>query len=297
MITTTNQIICDYCLSALKQITQKIDMTFLDPPFNQQKDYSLHDDNMPEEKYWAMMKDVCQAVYHITNDGGCVYFMQREKNTEFVLQTLRQTGWQFQNLIIWKKRTSAVPVKGKYGKQFQIIVYAAKGERAKTFHRLRIDPDVPASYKVQRENGVFVTDVWDDIREMTSGYFAGDEALRKENGERFHKQQSPFALLLRMILTSTNVGDTVLDPFAGTGTTAVVAQQIQRHSVTIEIDPQNVECIRNRLATIRPADNVRKYYDDYIYTENLANIWGEYLQSHNTKQKQEKQLSLIDALG
>ncbi|MDR2757162.1 MAG: site-specific DNA-methyltransferase, partial [Planctomycetaceae bacterium] len=261
-------------IDLLKKIDRKIDFTFLDPPFNQQKDYALHDDNMPEQEYWNMMKTVCRSVYDITNKGGCIYFMQREKNTEFVLQTLRETGWDFQNLIIWKKRTSAVPVKGKYGKQYQIIVYATKNGHAKTFHRLRIDPELPVNYKYQRDNGIFVTDVWDDIRELTSGYFAGDEALRNDNGERFHKQQSPLALLLRMILTSTKVGDTVLDPFSGTGTTAVAALQVQRHSIAIEIDPKNVECIKDRLKYIREADNVQKYYKDYTCTENLSEIWG-----------------------
>jgi DNA modification methylase len=282
-------------IDILKRINRKIDFTFLDPPFNQQKDYALHDDNMPEKEYWAMMKMVCRSVYNITNNGGCIYFMQREKNTEFVLQTLRETGWNFQNLIIWKKRTSAVPVKGKYGKQYQIIMYATKGERAKTFHRLRIDPELPVNYKYQRDNGIFVTDVWDDIRELTSGYFAGDEALRTDNGERFHKQQSPLALLLRMILTSTKVGDTILDPFAGTGTTAVAAMQTQRHSITIEIDPNNVKCIQNRLHHIREADNVQKYYKDYTCTENLPEIWGNEVEIVQ-KQKQEN-TSLFNAVG
>ncbi len=269
------QIFCGDCTQKLKQIIQKVDLTFLDPPFNQQKNYALHDDDMPEEQYWAMMKSVCQSVYDITNDGGCIYFMQREKKTEFVLQALRETGWEFQNLIIWKKRTSAVPVRGKYSKQYQIIAYAIKGERAKTFNRLRINPELPVNYKFQRENGIFVTDVWNDIRELTSGYFAGNEAIRKEDGERFHKQQTPLALLLRIILTSTNVGNTVLDPFSGTGTTSIVALQTQRNSISIEIDPQNIECIQNRLKEIDNADLIQKYYQDYICTEKLSQIWGD----------------------
>jgi site-specific DNA-methyltransferase (adenine-specific) len=269
------QTLCGDSVELLKKITQKVDFTFLDPPFNQQKDYALHNDDMPHEKYWAMMKDVCQSVFDITNIGGCIYFMQREKNAEFVLQILRETGWEFQNLVIWKKRTSAVPVKGKYGKQYQMIVYATKGERAKTFNRLRINPELPANYKFQRENGIFVTDVWEDIRELTSGYFAGNEAIRTDNGERFHKQQAPLALLLRMILTSTKVGDTILDPFAGTGTTSVVALQIQRNSISIEIDPNNAECIENRLKNIRESDLIQKYYQEYSCTDDLAKIWGD----------------------
>ena len=192
-------------------------------------------------------------------------------------------------MIIWKKRTSAVPVKGKYGKQYQIIVYATKGERAKTFHRLRINPELPANYKFQRENGIFVTDVWEDIRELTSGYFAGNEALRTDNGDRFHKQQAPLALLLRMILTSTNVGDTVLDPFAGTGTTSVVALQTQRNSIALEIDPKNVECIQERLKNIREADLIQKYYQEYSCTDNLANIWGD---EFETERKSHKKLEI-----
>ena len=272
------KVLCGNCIEVLKQNKQRVDMTFLDPPFNQQKEYALHKDDMPEDQYWEMMKEVCRLVYDATNKGGSIYFMQREKNTEFVLRALRETGWTFQNLIIWKKRTSAVPVAGKYGKQYQIIAYAVKGDRAKTFHRLRINPALPANYKFQRDNGIFVTDVWDDIREMTSGYFAGDEALRTANGERFHKQQTSLALLLRLILTSTNPGGTILDPFAGTGTTLVTAMQLQRHSIGIEIDPANVECINNRLMTIREADILHKYYKDYICTDNLSAIWGEELE-------------------
>ncbi|MBL7127513.1 MAG: site-specific DNA-methyltransferase [Ignavibacteria bacterium] len=273
----SHQIINGNCLTVLqsKSINQKIDLTFLDPPFNQQKEYAYHHDSMDKIKYWEMMTDVCKFIYDTTNNGGSMYFMQREKNTEFVLTALRKTGWTFQNLIIWKKKTSAVPINGKYGKHYQIIIYATKGEKAKTFHRLRIEPPLPPNYKYQRENGVFVTDVWDDIRELTSGYFAGNEAIRTESGERFHKQQSPLALLIRIILTSTKVGDVVLDPFAGTGTTLCVAHQLQRNSVGIEIDPSNASLIQNRLSEIRDADIIQKYFKDYSCTENISKIWGD----------------------
>lgn len=265
----------DNCLKVLanKQLSS-LDLTFLDPPFNQNKDYALHNDAMNDVDYWQMMIDVCQMIFAKTNKGGAIYFMQREKNTEFVLSALRKTGWTFQNLIIWKKKSSAVPVLSKYGKHYQVIVYATKGERAKTFNRLRIDPPLPPNYKMKRDNGVYVTDVWDDIRELTSGYFAGDEAIRTSDGERFHKQQAPLLLLLRIILTSTNVGDVVCDPFAGTGTTLVCAHQLQRQSIGIELDPNNVAMIEERLQTIREADNINRYYNDYTCTANIKEIWG-----------------------
>jgi site-specific DNA-methyltransferase (adenine-specific) len=267
------RVIQNDCLKALSELTETIDLTFLDPPFNQDKEYSSWNDNMPEKEYWQMMKHVCQKTFELTSKGGAVYFMQREKNAEFVLRCLRESGWTFRNLIVWKKKTSAVPCSNKYGMHYQIIAFATKGA-PRVFNRLRISPPVPAHYKYERENGMYVTDVWDDIRELTAGYFAGNEAIRKENGERFHKQQSPLALLLRIILSSSKIGDTVLDPFAGTGTTLVVAEQLGRKSIGIEIDPENVRYMKTRLERIGKADNVERYYKEYSFTENLSEIWN-----------------------
>ncbi|MXX84374.1 MAG: site-specific DNA-methyltransferase [Chloroflexi bacterium] len=251
-----------------------IDLTFLDLPFNQAKEYASHDDDMPEGEYWNWMRDVCRAVYEQTSQGGAIYFMQREKNSEQVLRCLREAGWALQNLIIWKKLTSAVPMSRRFGKHYQIIAYATKGRRARVFHRLRIDPPLPANYRQKRKNGMYVTDIWDDIRELTSGYYAGDEALRNDDGQRFHKQQAPLALLLRIILSSTLPGDLVFDPFAGTGTTLVVARQLNRRGLGVEIDPDNAACIRERLRETRPADDIRRYFEHYQYTENLPEIWA-----------------------
>lgn len=254
--------------------SKEFHISFLDPPFNQGKEYKFFDDNLPHEEYWRWMEEILSEMFRRTVDGGAVYFMQREKNTEFVLNALRKTGWSFQNLIIWKKKTSAVPVTNRFGKQFQVIAYAIKGDKPRIFNRLRISPPLPPEYKFEREAGVFLTDIWDDIRELTSGYFAGDEAIRAENGERFHKQQSPISLLLRIIMSSSSVGDTVFDPFAGTGTTLVVAKQLKRSSIGIDIDPENVKLIRRRLKEERKSDDVVKNFDYYRYTERLASIVG-----------------------
>lgn len=256
-------------------LSSKIDLSFLDPPFNQDKAYNAWDDNLPPEKYWEWMREICAKVYALTSDGGAIYFMQREKNTEFVLQALRDTGWTFQNLIIWKKKTSAVPGSKRFGKHYQIIAFATKGRTPRVFHRLRIDPPLPPGYKHARENGMFVTDVWDDIRELTSGYFAGDEALRDADGNRLHKQQAPIQLLLRIILSSTNPGDVVLDPFAGSGTALVVAEQLGRKSIGIELDSENVALIEKRLAEQRKSDDISRFFKDYACTSDLAGIWGD----------------------
>lgn len=282
------------CTEILRTLNTSVDLTFLDPPFNQGKEYQNHDDNLPDEVYWQWMREICQEVYNLTSNGGAIYFMQREKNTENVLACLRKTGWNLQNVIIWKKKTSAVPNVNKFAKHYQIIAFAVKGKKVRVFNRLRIDPPLPPHYRHERKGGMYVTDVWDDIRELTSGYYAGDEALRKPDGSRFHKQQTPLQLLIRIILSSSLPGDTVLDPFAGTGTTLVAAEQLSRHSIGIEKSPDNVQCIQNRASILRTADKIESYYQEYIHTVNLDAIWGKSSQYNTQPVIKVKQLSFTD---
>ena len=141
------------------------------------------------------------------------------------------------------------------------------------FNKLRIDYPLSPEQKYSRKDGIYVTDVWDDIRELTSGYFAGDEAIRDNKGNRVHIQQSPVALLLRILLSSSSYGDTILDPLAGSGTTLVVAKQLGRNAIGVEIDPEYVKITKSRLNSLRRSDDVSSYYNYYRFTPNLEEIW------------------------
>ena len=77
---------------------------------------------------------------------------------------------------------------------------------------------------------------------------SGKERLRKDNNQRSHPTQKPEALLYRIILASTNKNDLILDPFLGSGTTAVVAKKLQRNFIGIEQDPEYISLARNRLS-------------------------------------------------
>jgi len=55
------------------KFSSAVELTFLDPPFNQNKNYAHHNDNLSFDEYWGMMKDVCQKIYDITFDGGAIY--------------------------------------------------------------------------------------------------------------------------------------------------------------------------------------------------------------------------------
>ena len=280
--TTSHKVLEGDCIKYLNEGTiGATDLTFFDPPYLQGKEYRFFDDKQSDGKYWDWIKTIVEGVYKNTSEGGAIYFMHREKNAERVLRILRKTGWNFQNLLIWKKKTSAVPIETRFSKQYQIIAYAIKGKKPRVFNKVRIDPPPLPEHKYRHENGVYLTDVWDDIRELTSGYFAGDEAFRDNEGNRMHVQQTPVALLLRIILSSTLPGDVVFDPTAGTGSALVVAKQLNRNSIGIEIDPSHVQLINKRLATLRTTDNISKYFEYYKFTPNLGKIW----QTDNGKQQ------------
>jgi modification methylase len=77
---------------------------------------------------------------------------------------------------------------------------------------------------------------------------SGAERLREEGGRKTHPTQKPEALLHRIILASSHAGDVVLDPFLGSGTTAVVAKRLGRSFIGIERDPAYAEAAQARLA-------------------------------------------------
>jgi modification methylase len=77
--------------------------------------------------------------------------------------------------------------------------------------------------------------------------------LRNQHGLKLHPTQKPEALLHRALLACTQPDDVVLDPFAGTGTTAVIAKRLRRHYIGIERHPAYVEAALGRLRRERPA--------------------------------------------
>jgi len=95
----------------------------------------------------------------------------------------------------------------------------------------------------------------DDLQMRSDWYIpicTGRERIRI-NGEKAHSTQKPEALLYRVILSSTNAGDVVLDPFFGTGTTGAVAKRLHRNWIGIERDARYVAVAKERIDRVVPA--------------------------------------------
>ena len=80
---------------------------------------------------------------------------------------------------------------------------------------------------------------------------SGSERIRL-NGRKAHSTQKPEALLYRVILSSSNPGDVILDPFFGSGTTGAVAQRLSRNWIGIERDAQYIQLALQRIEAVRP---------------------------------------------
>lgn len=251
----------------------KSHFVWLDPPFNQGKKYGSHKDRMSDADYLIWMLLVIKASYDSLHDGGYLALMHRDKYIYDMYRLCIESGFSYRSTIIWQKMTSPTPQKAMLSKRYQPILLMQKGQKGRVFNHLRIDPPLPSNYKHERLSGMRIDDVWTDIRELTSGYFAGKEPLRNEAGERVHLQQMPKALILRFLLMVTMPDDTVIDPFAGTGTTAIVASQIGRNYICGDNDESCVEIAQNRLISMREIDRIEEIRHYYRYTENLDAIW------------------------
>jgi modification methylase len=83
---------------------------------------------------------------------------------------------------------------------------------------------------------------------------SGGERLKQDCGRKTHPTQKPEALLHRVILASSQEGDVVLDPFLGSGTTAVVAKRLGRRFIGIEREPAYADAAKARLGALAPLD-------------------------------------------
>jgi len=142
---------------------------------------------------------------------------------------LQQLGFKLLNDITWEKPNPPPNLSCRYfTHSTETVLWAAKNAKSRhTFH-----------YAAMRETngGRQMKSVW----RMTA---PGSE--EKRHGK--HPAQKPFALLERCLLASTNRGDLVLDPFSGSGTTAVACARLGRRCVGLEIDSAFLETARKRV--------------------------------------------------
>jgi len=221
-----NQIYCGDCLEVMKDIRdESIDLIVTDPPYlinyrtnrRQDKDHEfctvIQNDDNPE----VVAESIYQCFRVLKPDTACYMFCGPDKVDWFKLEL--EKHFTIKNMIIWVKNNhTAGDLEAQFGKQYEVLFLVNKG-RAKFY-------------------GKRLTDVW---------FFN-----RKTGSRQFHQNQKPVNLIEQCIRKHSKKGDLVLDPFAGSGTTAQACINTHRQYICIEKEQKYVETIKRRIKTAEP---------------------------------------------
>jgi site-specific DNA-methyltransferase (adenine-specific) len=214
--------------------SESVDLIFVDPPYNIGKRFSnFHDKWESEEEYAKWAYKLLDECLRVLKPSGSLYVMtSTQAMPYFDLYLRRRTV--ILSRIVWHYDSSGVQAKKYFGSMYEPILYCVKDKgnyifnsndikiEAKTgAQRKLIDyrKEIPSQYNTEKVPG----NVW---------YFPRVR-YRMEEYEN-HPSQKPESLLERIILASTDKGNIVLDPFAGTFTSASVAKRLGRNSISIE---------------------------------------------------------------
>lgn len=249
-----NQVLLGDCVQVMHQLPERsVDMVFADPPYNLQIHQELYRPNMTRvdgvDDEWDRFQSLADydrfteawlsAARRVLKDTGTLWVIGTYHNIYRIGKILMDLGFWILNDIVWVKTNPMPQFRGvRFANAHETLLWAQKVKGAPyTFHY----------HDMKALN--------DDLQMRSDWYLpicTGRERVRI-HGEKAHSTQKPEALLYRVILSSTNVGDVVLDPFFGTGTTGAVAKRLHRNWIGIERDPRYVAIASERIARVVPA--------------------------------------------
>ena len=244
-----NKIVLGDSLKIMKTIPSKsVDLIFADPPYNLQlKDTLYRPDQTAVEavtqdwdkfntykEYDNFTEQWLKESKRILKKGGALWVIGSYHNILRVGTSIQNHGFWILNDIIWHKTNPMPNFRGtRFTNAHETLLWCTTSREAKyTFN-----------YQNLKE--------LNDGKQMRSDWYipicSGKERLRENNNQRSHPTQKPEALMYRIILSSTNKGDIILDPFLGSGTTAVVSKKLQRNFIGIEQDKEYISLAKKRL--------------------------------------------------
>jgi len=240
-----NQIICGDCIQVMETFKRGIiDLVFADPPYNIGVKYDIYDDNRPKEEYLEWSNEWIGLVYDLLKETGSFYLAIGDEFAAELNIIAKESGFILRNWIIWHY-TFGQNQRKKFTRAHTHILYFVKDEKNFTFNTdaIRIPSERQTTYNDKRAylKGKVPDDVWQFSR--VCGTF-------KERVKDYPCQM-PEALIERVIRTSSNEGDLVLDPFAGSGTTPAIAKKLKRKYIGIELSKNYCEIIRRRLGNTK----------------------------------------------
>jgi len=259
-----DQILQGDCIEIMHTLPEKsIDLIFADPPYNLQLSQDLWRPNLTKvdavddswdqfasfEEYDTFTHNWLTACRRVLKDTGTIWVIGSYHNIYRVGGILQNLGYWILNDVVWVKTNPMPNFRGvRFTNAHETLLWAQKDKGARYTFNYR---DMKA--------------LNDDLQ-MRSDWVlplcTGAERV-KLNGQKAHSTQKPEALLYRVILSSSNPGDVVLDPFFGTGTTGAVAKRLHRHWIGIERDEEYVRVAGERINGIQVST-----YDEAVFASS-----------------------------
>ena len=252
----TDVILRGDCIEVLKGLPDKsVDMVFADPPYNLQLGGDLlRPDNSKVDAvdddwdkfdsfaaYDAFTRAWLGECRRVLKDEGSLWVIGSYHNIFRLGSAMQDLGFWVLNDIIWRKSNPMPNFKGtRFTNAHETLIWAAKSREQK---RYTFNYD---ALKAFNEDTQMRSD-W------TLALCTGNERLKDENGDKAHPTQKPEALLHRVLLSASRVGDVILDPFFGTGTTGAAAKRLGRHFIGIERDETYAKLAEKRIKAVIPA--------------------------------------------
>lgn len=257
------------CLESLRQLPEaSAQLSFADPPFNIGYDYDAYDDTRSEDDYLNWSREWMTEVRRVlTPDGTFWLAIGDEYAAELKVMATRELGFVCRSWVVWYY-TFGVNCKNKFSRSHTHLFHFVRDASAFTFNAeaIRVPSARELVYGDKRANpkGRLPDNTWilrpQDLPEgfgtdEDTWYFPRVCGTFKERSG-WHGCQMPEQLLGRIIRSSSNPGDLVVDPFAGSGTTLAVAKKLGRRYFGCELSEQYAERITERLAGISEGDRL-----------------------------------------
>lgn len=226
---------------------------FADPPYNLQLQKDLYRPDFSKvdavnnkwdkfnsfAEYDAFTREWLSATKNVLKDTGTIWVIGSYHNIYRVGAIMQDLGFWILNDIIWLKTNPMPNFRGvRFTNAHETMIWAQKKKGSKYIF-----------------NHHSMKSLNDDLQ-MRSDWVlplaTGKERI-KSNGTKAHPTQKPEALLYRVMMSSSNIGDVILDPFFGSGTTGAVAKKLGRNFIGIERDKKYVKVAQKRIDAVEPS--------------------------------------------
>jgi site-specific DNA-methyltransferase (adenine-specific) len=258
------------CIETLKDLAAKgaqVDLAFADPPYNIGYSYDLYNDNLDDQAYLTWTKGWLGAVHRILKPAGAVWVAIGDEYVAEVKGIGEKLGLHLRNWVIWYY-TFGVHCTRKFSRSHTHLLYFVRDPKTFTFHdgeirvrsaRQMVYNDGRADPRGRVPDNTWVLRPQDALGafgpDHDTWYFARVAGTFKERAG-FHSCQMPERLLERIIRCCSDPDGVVLDPFAGSGSTLIVARKLGRRWLGVEVSPEYVRHASARLAAVRAGDPV-----------------------------------------